>query len=421
MKRNNEIVLNVDSEKEEKKSEKTQINGNEDNNISFSNNFKPKEKEDIITSKYEEEPDKIYPMKDLGVEDGHGSLSNSNNIINNNENIDNGDLSSRIIVENKEEKGKDENGNKDKDKGFLLDVMDFNEAKKKDDRSFFAFLWSLFKSNNTLYFIIFKDVYNKIFARLALLILSFNLYIFVNIIFMNDNSSLHLYIGKELYEKTEPGKVVINLFLIPFIVYMITLHIKKYLSVNEFYCRQMHNICIILKVYQKKRYVRVLRLHNVETEISKFKDEMESREFKVVFYGSIFLFFNWYLVVCYNGIYTHSLDCVLSNVFNSIFFAILFTSGLYLLSAPLRKLSLCKFQISNAQQSEESEQPKKKSAKAEEVDDESFYKFFYIFSQVLNPSYWIYKLGECFKKSKNKKKEKKKKEGELLDEHQKNN
>ena len=94
------------------------------------------------------------------------------------------------------------------------------------------------------------------------------------------------------------------------------------------------------------------------------------------------------------------------------------------MSAPLRKLSLCKFQISNAQQSEESEQPKKKSkksAKAEEVDDESFYKFFYIFSQVLNPSYWIYKLGECFKKSKNKKKENKKKEGELLDEHQKNN
>ena len=243
---------------------------------------------------------------------------------------------------------------------------------------------------------------------------------------MNDNSSLHLYIGKELYEKTEPGKVVINLFLIPFIVYMITLHIKKYLSVNEFYCRQMHNIDTILNVYKdkEKRYVRVLRLHNVETEISKFKDEMESREFKVVFYGSIFLFFNWYLVVCYNGIYTHSLDCVLSNVFNSIFFAILFTSGLYLLSAPLRKLSLCKFQISNAQQSEESEQPKKKSkksAKAEEVDDESFYKFFYIFSQVLNPSYWIYKLGECFKKSKNKKKENKKKEGELLDEHQKNN
>ena len=440
MKREEEGNLYVEPEKEEKKSEITQINVNvnEDNKneISFNEiyNFKKNEKPSNesssanFNSDYQEEPSLCYNDEDKGDIGVNGSLSNSNNIMNNNNNNDNGEQTNRRLKEKNKEKGDDKNDKKDKNNGFLLDVMDFNEAKKKDNRSFCSFLLSLIKSNNTLYFIIYKDGYNKIFARLALLILSFNLYIFVNIIFMNDNSSLHLYIGKDLYESIEPGKMFINLFLIPFIVYMITLHIKKYLSVNDFYYRQMHNIDKIMVL--KNRYVKVLRLHNVETEISKFKDEMESRERKVVFFGSIFLFFNWYLVVCYNGIYTHSLDCVLSNVFNSIFFAILFTLGFYSLSAPLRKLGLCKFQNSNTQQSEQSEQSeqskqqKKKSKKSSKTDDDNFYKIFYISSQVLNPSYWIYLLGLCFKKSRNKKNENKnenkKKEGEILDEDKKN-
>lgn len=70
---------------------------------------------------------------------------------------------------------------------------------------------------------------------------------------MIDDSSLYLYMGKNLYKKpeSEPKKMVINLLLIPLIVYAITQIFRKKLSVNEFYRKQKHNINKIKKNIKK--------------------------------------------------------------------------------------------------------------------------------------------------------------------------
>ena len=122
---------------------------------------------------------------------------------------------------------------------FSLDLMDFDtlENGKIDKRYFFGLFLSLIKYNNTLCLVVNKNIYNNIFTLVALLFLSFSLYLFVNIIIMTDDSSLHLYTGKDLYEKPEPKKLAINLLLIPLIVYAITQIFRKKLSVNEFYLK----------------------------------------------------------------------------------------------------------------------------------------------------------------------------------------
>ena len=328
---------------------------------------------------------------------------------------------------------------------FSLDLMDFsdeNEALDNNDqtvnRNYFRLLLSLIKYNNTLCFFLYREkspwkmiekkinennsnqgdnpeilisegnsensqelneinnrdvnqgdkkklpkgpIGNNIFTRVAVLLISFSLYLFINIIFMTDDSSLHLYTGKGLSEKSEPKKYFINLFLLPLIVYIITQIFRKKLSVIEFYFQQIYNIGKIYDIYKNNNFVQILRLHNVETEISKFKDEMESKAKKVFMFGSILLFFNWYMVVCFNGIYTHSLDCVLSNTFNSIFFALLITLALFLISSLLRKISRGK--------------------------NKKLYKL----SQWMNPSYWLYAKGKS--KKEKEEEENNNKEGEI--------
>ena len=360
-------ISDINNQKNNKEKKKVSEKGTNKENSSIDT------KDKMFSKEYKEDDDKEY----------------DENQINNEANLKEKKISD--IKSNSDKKSTKSNGpcqpdnnsdnnrnNDDLPSDFSLDIMNFDETKKYN-RNLLQRIISMIKNNNTLCFVFYIGGFNTVFARVALLILPFSTYLLVNILLMTDNSSLHLYIRKEIYDDLKPSKVAKNL-LTPLLIYVFTSYLKKKTSLHYFYYRQGKIIANIIEKYsgeenEKKLYIKILMLHNVETELSKFKDEMESKAGKVCFFGSVLLFCNWYLVVCYNGIYIHSLDCVLSNTFNSIFFTLLFTLVIFLASAILRTVGL-------------------------NFDREIIYKI----SQLLNPCYIMYK---CCKKEDDKNNKKK--------------
>ena len=224
--------------------------------------------------------------------------------------------------------------------GYLYDIMNFYEARKKDKRGFFFTFISLIKNNSTLLFVISCDT-NDLFTRASVIILTLSFYIFINILFMFNSSSLHLYTGRDsdLQEKLEPKYVLLNI-LIPFLIlYVPIMFLKKITSVREFIYEQNYEYAIVVDASERKKLSppqTQLRLHDIETQISKFKNLMDYWEKKVFRGGFIFLLFNFYLTTCFCGIYENSISCLISNTVVSIVFTICITFILLLLSAILR-------------------------------------------------------------------------------------
>ena len=323
-------INNQKKNKEKKKVSEKETN-KENSNIDSKNMF---------AKEYEDDDDKEYDENQINNEADLKEKKSSDNRSNSDKKStkSNGPCQPDNNVDNNKRKI-DENEPSD----FSLNIMNFDETKKYK-RNLLQRVISMIKNNNTLCFVFYIDGFNTVFTRVALLILPFSTYLLVNILLMTDNSSLHLYIRKEIYDDLKPSKVAKNL-LTPLLIYVLTSILKKKTSLHDFYYRQKEIITNIIDKYEgeediKKQYIKILMLHNVETELSKYKDEMESKATIICVFGSLLLFCNWYLVVCYNGIYTHSLDCVLSNTFNSIFFTLLFTLAIFLVSAILRTIGL---------------------------------------------------------------------------------
>ena len=281
---------------------------------------------------------------------------------------------------------------------YCLNKLKFEKAKDYDKRSFCTMFYSIMKTNNIIAFILFPEkkpinienkheesgantthetgnishtninininnnirnnqndstqkikekkkvegeliiIDNDLFTKAAVVILPFNMFILLNIVIMINSSSLHLYLGKDINDKFETKYMIIN-FIFPFISYYLSGYIQSLLSIREFFLDQYENIEMILKKYKKKE-MRILRLHNVETEISKFKNKLKSNTEKIFKFGLLFLFLNWYYITCFGGIYNHSLDCLILNTFLSIIFALFVSMIIYALSAYIRKSSL---------------------------------------------------------------------------------
>ena len=225
---------------------------------------------------------------------------------------------------------------------FLYDIMNYDEACEKDKRGFFFTFLSLINNNSTLLFVISCDS-NDLFTRVSVIILTLSFYIFINIVLMYNTSLLHLYTDRETYEKYEPQYIVIN-FVIPFLIlYIPIMVLKKLTSIREFIYEQNYEFAIVVKAYEKGKLSppqTQLRLHDIDTQISKCKNKMDYWEKKVFWGGFIFLLFNFYLTTCFCGIYQNSFDCVVANTIVSIVFTNVITFILFLLSTILRKYGL---------------------------------------------------------------------------------
>ena len=155
---------------------------------------------------------------------------------------------------------------------------------------------------------------------------------------MFNSLSQHLYLDRDsdLQEKFK-GKYFILNILIPSILYLFTLHIRKLTSINEFYYDKFDQY---YKIDNKNISdgLKNIERHDIITDISKFKEEKESTAFKLVFFGGVFLFISWYYITCFLGIYENSYDCLIMNVFFSLLFTLVFTVIIFIISTTLKVL-----------------------------------------------------------------------------------
>ena len=343
---------NDDNKEEEKKKENNKKKNNFTNNADKTDKTPKKKKKK--KKKNPANPPKSKQSDSLEVKPKiNNPPKKKENLISNNNNDNNPsserDINTNQNIDNNIEKMINFND-------YLFDIMDYSKAFKEDRRGFFFTFISLIKNNSTLLFVISCDT-NDLFTRVSVLILTLSFYIFINILFMFNTSILHLYIGKDDFDKYESKNVIMNL-LIPFILlYIPIMLLKKITSIREFFYEQNYRFSKVVNDYEsnrikhsymydkvvnddeRKRIVKAqtqLRLHDIETQISKFKNYMDYWE-KFVFWGGfIFLLFNFYLTTCFCGIYQNSFGCLISNTVMSMVFTFGISFIFFLISTILR-------------------------------------------------------------------------------------
>ena len=259
------------------------------------------------------------------------NVQNINNRLNN---------SDRLLIRNSNNSIEEEKNNID----YVLDNLNYENSVKKDKRSLVKMFWSLIKNNNTIFYIVFCD-FNDLFAKGSVLILSLSFYLFINIILMVDSSLLHLYVGKDksLKEKFEGGSFAINIF-IPFLAYILTSFVKQKVSLNQFIYDKLYQYRELCKQLEKKKKEDknkiILKMHDIKTDVSKFKNEVDYNTSYITMAGGIFLIINWYVCTCFCGIYENSTLCLVTNTLMSMIFTFIITIILYIASSVLRYISI---------------------------------------------------------------------------------
>ena len=170
---------------------------------------------------------------------------------------------------------------------------------------------------------------------------------------MYNLSILHLYVGKDpdFNEKNDPKYNAINIAVPFLLLHLPTLVFKKYISIREYIYEQNYeigkNINELKQIKNnsqnsttKKLRIQIV-LHEIQTQISKTRNKMESRGTLLFIAGLIFLFFNCYVATCFCGIYNNSYLCLILNTLMSIIFTLVWSNILLLISCCLRKISLC--------------------------------------------------------------------------------
>ena len=205
------------------------------------------------------------------------------------------------------------------------------------------------KYNSTLFFPIFwgnKDK-NDIYVRTSVIVLTINIHIFFNLLFVRTSSSLHLYKDrdKDLKEKFSVGCFLVNFILYPLLFYAISTIFKKIVSYREFIYNKSCtlNDIELSKEYKLKKGKKKLKIHDIQSKTSKLLN-FRSGKWSFIYFGIclVFLIFNCYFVTCFTGVYNNSIDCLFLNIFMSAIFSIIFTLSIFALSAILRRSGLDK-------------------------------------------------------------------------------
>ena len=223
---------------------------------------------------------------------------------------------------------------------------------------------------------------NDCFTRISILILTICLYIFINIIIMTKGYSLHLYLRKDK-QKFDFLSFLTNLFVPYMIFYISILRLKQTLSIKEFLDDNYYEYYNILYDFYRKGNINRARLlfHNIESKISKKKNEHQKGMKRIFIGGSIFILLNWYYMSCFLGIYENSYDCLALNLAISILSSILVSLLVYLISVSFRTCALKK----------NKEKPKKNCIK------KSFNKILFSISELFNPQYKFFFFCCCCK------------------------
>ena len=243
----------------------------------------------------------------------------------------------------------------------------FSKFQEKNSYAFIKIFLSKFLSNSTLFFIIpwwlftysDKDFY---FVKLLVLLLFVAFYMSFNLITATKISTLHLWTSESEMDSPSAADRFINYF-IPFIILYLPIGwMKRSLSKTVIYFNLSKKIDELKKEFnktkrnynpdEKKKELKKLKMNakELDTEIKKQRNQMETKTRITLLYGGILLFINFILLTHFCGIYSNSFGSLFYNMLSSMMFTFVFSFALQLISTAVKYLkcstSIVRFKLS---------------------------------------------------------------------------
>ena len=224
---------------------------------------------------------------------------------------------------------------------FSDEYSDFKIMQDKKEKIFLKYYISIIKENSTLYLVIF-DKKEDMFIKASLIILFISLHLFFNTCLLYEMPMVKLYLGSCNF-----GNLILNLFLTTFVISIIIIIIKKYMTYNKFFTK--------LSLQNERQNIKESsdsdQSHNNIIEIMRNEKMMLIR---IIIYGGvsiIFLVFNCFFVTSFCGVYSNSEGGLFLNTFMGIFISILIRAFFFLIGTIIKYFSLkknleCMYEIS---------------------------------------------------------------------------
>ena len=218
---------------------------------------------------------------------------------------------------------------------FELNIMDYNDALRIDNRTFFQYYCSLLKTKHPLIFTFFSNKdYNSLIIKICLFSLSFAIYYLFNAIFFNYSIIHIIYKDGGSYNLSYLFPIIIYAFLISYYINAII----KFVSLSERNLLELKN----QKSIKQMNFLvpKVLRCLII----------------KYILYFAlsiIFLTFFWYYISSFGAVFQNSQVYLIKNTFISFALGLNYPFFIYLLPGIFRRLSLraknrkCMYKISN--------------------------------------------------------------------------
>ena len=200
----------------------------------------------------------------------------------------------------------------------------YEEALIRDKRNFLEYYFSLLKINHLFLFVFNNEDYNSKMIKLSILFFNIATYIAVNSLFFNDSTMHKIYIDKGSYN---------FVFQLPQIIYSTLISAFLNGIIKRFGLSE-RNILNFKKMN--------IKLNDVKTLYKKLKLILRIK--LALFYSCIFslLFFYWYYVTCFCGIYRNTQLHLIKDSLCSFSTSLITPFGIYLLPAFFRIQSLKK-------------------------------------------------------------------------------
>ena len=178
-----------------------------------------------------------------------------------------------------------------------MNLFDYEKALEIDTRSLLRYYWSILSDNDILLysFGLWNNEYNFTTVKLSFFIFSFNLILFLNIIFMSEKDIYYLFEAK--------GKYILSYYIL-----------KNSLSML---------ICTIILLLVKYLIIRINQIFSIRYYEKDVFDEKVKQLIKnihkknIIFFviGLIFNIFIWYFVICFCLVYVNNEIVLISNGF----------------------------------------------------------------------------------------------------------
>ena len=216
---------------------------------------------------------------------------------------------------------------------YEINLTSYDEALKKDKRTYFQFYISLIKQKHLLFFSFNpnKD-YNAYIIKVCLFFFSFALYLVINTLFFNDTIMHRIYIDRGNYNFK---------FILPQIIYSIIIISIICTILQKIFLTQQN----ILEIkYEKNQYcLKGKVLTTLKKLIIKFVS--------FFFFSLIFLIIFWYYLSCFCAVYKNTQLYIIKNSLIGFFISFISQFIFYLLPGIFRYFALknpgeCLYKIS---------------------------------------------------------------------------